>query len=178
MRLLDIAASVVGFAAWAQAWGTGTGVDSTVYTTIVVPTYTTYCPEPTTFAYKNITYTVTKPTTITITNCPCTLSIHKPPPVTTTTTYTIPPPNNQTTTGFHNTTVTTATLTITPPPTTDLQGETPITTTPSPTKTPVGPTSTPTGNNPPPLSVSAADRMGFSVLGSLLAAVAVLALAL
>ncbi len=66
------------------------------YTTEVVTEYTTYCPEPTTFTYGTVTYTVTevslngwrKPlsrykiqgltleqaTTITITDCPCTVT--------------------------------------------------------------------------------------------------------
>lgn len=38
MRLLDIVAPAVGLAGSVHAW------DSTVYTTVVVPTYTTYCP--------------------------------------------------------------------------------------------------------------------------------------
>ncbi|KAM5380353.1 hypothetical protein ACJZ2D_003455 [Fusarium nematophilum] len=43
-----------------------------VYTTEVVTAITTYCPEPTTLTYNNKTYTVTEPTTYTITDCPCT----------------------------------------------------------------------------------------------------------
>jgi hypothetical protein len=183
MRLLDIAAPVVGFAASAQALGTGTGVvgtavgtGSTVYTTVVVPTYVTVCPEPTTFAYQNVTYTVTQSTTLTITNCPCTLTIHTPPPVTTTSTWVVPPAGSQISSGFQNGTatgtLTTGVVTFTPPPTTGLSGTTAITTTPNPTKTPVGPTATPSGNTPPPVSVSSADKMTLSLFGGLLAAVA------
>ncbi|KAG5980169.1 hypothetical protein E4U55_004310 [Claviceps digitariae] len=49
-----------------------------VYTTEVVTALTTYCPHATNIAYGNKTYTVTGPTTLTITNCPCT--IKKPMP--------------------------------------------------------------------------------------------------
>lgn len=45
-----------------------------VTTTEVVTAYTTYCPEPTTIVEKNVTYTITKPGTVTITDCPCTRS--------------------------------------------------------------------------------------------------------
>lgn len=45
-----------------------------VYTTEVVDVYTTYCPAATTLTYNHKTYTVTKPTTLTITDCPCTIS--------------------------------------------------------------------------------------------------------
>lgn len=51
----------------------------TVYTTEVVQTLTTYCPEATTLTQGNKTYTVTKPTTLTITDCPCTVT--KPIPM-------------------------------------------------------------------------------------------------
>ncbi|OAQ58164.1 hypothetical protein VFPPC_17028 [Pochonia chlamydosporia 170] len=50
------------------------GTNSTASPTIIRTAYTTYCPEPTKFAVGNVTYTVTKPTTLTITNCPCTLT--------------------------------------------------------------------------------------------------------
>lgn len=165
-------------------WGTGggsgpTGGPSTVYTTTVVSTYVTYCPEPTTFAFHNTTYTVTRPITLTITNCPCTLTIHTPPPVTTTTTYVVPPPVNTQSggNGYPNTTLattgtlTTATITFTPPPSTGLSGTTPVTVTPSPTKTPVGPTVVST---PPPVSINGAGKP----VAGLLAVVAVVALAL
>lgn len=58
------------------------------YTTTVLTTdyFTTYCPQPTTVVQKNITYTVSSATTLTITNCPCTLT--STVPVTTTTIYT------------------------------------------------------------------------------------------
>ncbi|VUG16891.1 DEBR0S1_28304g1_1 [Brettanomyces bruxellensis] len=45
--------------------------NSTDVTTIVK--FTTYCPEATTFAVNNKTYTVTGKTTLTITDCPCTI---------------------------------------------------------------------------------------------------------
>lgn len=49
---------------------TGNGTEVTV--TETVSSYTTYCPLPTTVVENNVTYTVTEPTTLTITNCPCT----------------------------------------------------------------------------------------------------------
>ncbi|KAH7129498.1 hypothetical protein B0J13DRAFT_611255 [Dactylonectria estremocensis] len=45
-----------------------------VYTTEVVTQLTTYCPAATTLTYGDKTYTVTEPTTLTITDCPCTVS--------------------------------------------------------------------------------------------------------
>ncbi|KAL2062585.1 hypothetical protein VTL71DRAFT_5657 [Oculimacula yallundae] len=54
-----------------------------VTTTEVVKSYTTYCPVPTTIVQNSKTYTVTKATTLTITDCPCTAT--KTYPGTTTT---------------------------------------------------------------------------------------------
>ncbi|KAL7923689.1 hypothetical protein ACQKWADRAFT_40839 [Trichoderma austrokoningii] len=48
--------------------------------TEVVDTYTTYCPFATQITHGSKTYTVTEPTTLTITDCPCTITR----PVTTT----------------------------------------------------------------------------------------------
>ncbi|GAV26715.1 hypothetical protein PMKS-000170 [Pichia membranifaciens] len=45
--------------------------DTTV--TEVVTAFTTYCPEPTTIVTNGKTYTVTSATTLTITDCPCTI---------------------------------------------------------------------------------------------------------
>ncbi|KAF5023170.1 hypothetical protein F66182_4774 [Fusarium sp. NRRL 66182] len=61
-----------------QPYGHNNG--TTHYTTEVVTAITTYCPEPTTLTYGDKTYTVTKETTLTITDCPCTVSkpVHKP----------------------------------------------------------------------------------------------------
>ncbi|KAH8153673.1 uncharacterized protein LAJ45_02486 [Morchella importuna] len=50
--------------------GTTTTAEHTV--TQVVTQYTTYCPLPTEVVEGNKTYTVTEPTTLTISNCPCT----------------------------------------------------------------------------------------------------------
>ena len=46
----------------------------TVYTTDVVEHYETYCPEPTEVVYNQKTYTVTEATTLTIVDCPCTVT--------------------------------------------------------------------------------------------------------
>lgn len=42
-------------------------------TTEIVTAYTTYCPGATTFTQGSKTYTVTGPSTVTVTNCPCTI---------------------------------------------------------------------------------------------------------
>jgi hypothetical protein len=44
------------------------------YTTEVVTAYTTYCPYPTEVVHGSTTYTVTEATTLTISDCPCTVS--------------------------------------------------------------------------------------------------------
>lgn len=46
----------------------------TVPTTVVVPALTTVCPYATTMTYNNVAYTATKGETITVTNCPCTVT--------------------------------------------------------------------------------------------------------
>lgn len=69
--------SVVALAALVatvSASGYGYKNESTpVYTTEVVTSYETYCPGPTTITYGEQTYTVTEATTLTITDCPCTV---------------------------------------------------------------------------------------------------------
>ena len=41
-----------------------------VYSTVTSTVHVTYCPEPTNFEYNGKTYSVTKATTLTITDCP------------------------------------------------------------------------------------------------------------
>lgn len=67
MKFFAVAAALVG-AVSASARGNVT------YTTEVVTAYTTYCPAPTTLTYSDKTYTITEATTLTITDCPCTIS--------------------------------------------------------------------------------------------------------
>jgi len=82
-----VAGLLVGAAMASPHYGYGNG---TQYTTEVVTAYTTYCPAPTTLTYQDKTYTITEATTLTITDCPCTVShplkpTYQPPkPVTTT----------------------------------------------------------------------------------------------
>lgn len=45
-----------------------------VTVTEVVTAYTTYCPAPTEITQNGQVYTVTEATTLTITNCPCTIT--------------------------------------------------------------------------------------------------------
>lgn len=47
------------------------------WVTTTVDTYTTVCPAATSLTYNGVTYTATASETITITNCPCTIS-YKP----------------------------------------------------------------------------------------------------
>ncbi|OBT88543.1 hypothetical protein VE02_03961 [Pseudogymnoascus sp. 03VT05] len=56
-------------------------VDIWVITT--VSAYVTICPSPTTFTQGVQTYTITEATTLTISNCPCTISYPAPPTVAT-----------------------------------------------------------------------------------------------
>ncbi|KAH9999764.1 hypothetical protein F4779DRAFT_622626 [Xylariaceae sp. FL0662B] len=50
------------------------GNATTSFTTEIVTSYTTYCPGPTEITHGTKTYTVTEATTLTITDCPCTIS--------------------------------------------------------------------------------------------------------
>ncbi|TVY29520.1 Clock-controlled protein [Lachnellula hyalina] len=47
--------------------------NGTVYTTEIVTALTTYCPAATEITQNGVTYTITEATTLTITNCPCTV---------------------------------------------------------------------------------------------------------
>jgi len=71
MRFSTAVAASAAFVAGANAWGNYTGP---VYTTEVVTAYTTYCPAATQITHGGVTYTVTEATTLTITNCPCTIT--------------------------------------------------------------------------------------------------------
>ncbi|KAI0479659.1 hypothetical protein F4859DRAFT_443711 [Xylaria cf. heliscus] len=67
------AALVAGVSASYPAYSAAANVTS--YTTQVVTSYETYCPGPTQITYGTNTYTVTEATTLTITDCPCTVSV-------------------------------------------------------------------------------------------------------
>ncbi|KAK3989285.1 clock-controlled protein 6 [Cladorrhinum sp. PSN332] len=64
---MKFSAAVLALAAGANAF------KNVTYTTEVVTAITTYCPEPTTVTYGGTTYTITSATTLTITDCPCTI---------------------------------------------------------------------------------------------------------
>jgi len=65
-------AAVIALAASATAqYANGTA--SVVYTTEVHTAYTTVCPAATELTFNGVTYTATASTTLTITNCPCTV---------------------------------------------------------------------------------------------------------
>ena len=51
-----------------------TGPLSAVMTTQVVTALTTYCPSATVLSVNNMNYTITSATTLTITDCPCTVT--------------------------------------------------------------------------------------------------------
>ncbi|KKO99293.1 hypothetical protein THAR02_08609 [Trichoderma harzianum] len=59
-----------GHEQWQNQWNK---TKSAYTTTKIVSQYTTYCPEPTEVTVNKKTYTVTKATTLTITDCPCTV---------------------------------------------------------------------------------------------------------
>ncbi|KAI1762029.1 hypothetical protein GGR53DRAFT_503189 [Hypoxylon sp. FL1150] len=69
---MKFATAAVAFAAGVSA--TYPAANTTTYTTEVVTSYETYCPGPTQITYGTNTYTVTEATTLTITDCPCTIS--------------------------------------------------------------------------------------------------------
>ncbi|KAH8670995.1 hypothetical protein BX600DRAFT_434132 [Xylariales sp. PMI_506] len=68
MKFSVAAAAVAALAAGVQAGSNET------YVTEVVDVYVTYCPYATTLTHGSKTYTVTEATTLTITDCPCTIS--------------------------------------------------------------------------------------------------------
>jgi hypothetical protein len=65
-------AVLAGLAASVSAWHNETWVTTTV------DVFTTVCPHATHLTFNGVTYTATESETITITNCPCTLSYLKP----------------------------------------------------------------------------------------------------
>ncbi|KAI1380886.1 hypothetical protein F4677DRAFT_203071 [Hypoxylon crocopeplum] len=69
---MKFSVAAVAFAAGVSA--TYPASNATAYTTEVVTSYETYCPGPTQITYGTNTYTVTEATTLTITDCPCTIS--------------------------------------------------------------------------------------------------------
>jgi hypothetical protein len=136
------------FAAVALATGASATypAGNVTYTTEVVTAYETYCPAPTTITYGQSTYTVSEATTLTITDCPCTIS--KPVyttskastvPTTAPTTYaTVTPPSSKPTTAVPTTYYPTGNSTLT------TVKPTGGATTPT-TYAPGSPSSTPTG---------------------------------
>ncbi|KAI0179135.1 hypothetical protein GGR52DRAFT_535041 [Hypoxylon sp. FL1284] len=69
--------AAVAFAAGVSATypvASGSSPNATMYTTEIVTSVETYCPGPTQITYGTNTYTVTEATTLTITDCPCTIS--------------------------------------------------------------------------------------------------------
>lgn len=72
---IAVAALVASVNAYAYpAYNTTSSVPEPVYTTKVVTELTTVCPEPTEITYGTKTYTVTEATTLTISDCPCTVT--------------------------------------------------------------------------------------------------------
>jgi hypothetical protein len=65
--------SMVAVLAAAVAGAHAYGKNVTIVTE-VVDKYVTYCPEPTEITHGDKTYTVTEPGTVTITDCPCTIT--------------------------------------------------------------------------------------------------------
>lgn len=63
--VIALAATVVSAGAYKN--------ETVVYTTEVHTAYTTVCPASTQLTFNGVTYTATASTTLTITNCPCTI---------------------------------------------------------------------------------------------------------
>jgi len=80
MKASIIAAAAALLSVASAQYGNET-TPSVTYTTEIVTAYETYCPYATEIVHGEMTYTVTEATTLTITNCPCTVSY----PVTTST---------------------------------------------------------------------------------------------
>ncbi|TQN64539.1 Clock-controlled protein 6 [Colletotrichum shisoi] len=138
--------SAAGLVTCAQAGGTDA---RTIYTAVITTAYETYCPSPTTFIHQNVTYTATSATTLTITNCPCTITTHQPPPYTTTKTI-YPPPAVNTTVVPPPVLSTTIKTIKTPPPKPTYHNTTVIEHTPKPPKTTEYPPHTETVTPKPP----------------------------
>jgi hypothetical protein len=68
----SVVAIVTALAATVSAHENATA--SPVWVTDVVTSFTTVCPAATTLSFNGVTYTATESETITITNCPCTVS--------------------------------------------------------------------------------------------------------
>ncbi|KAK8140782.1 hypothetical protein G3M48_001963 [Beauveria asiatica] len=94
MKFFAATAALVGLAA-AHNNATTTVGGEVVWTTEVVTAYTIYCPAPTAVVVNNKTHTVTEATTLTITDCPCTLT--KPHTGTDVPTNVVPPPPGKST---------------------------------------------------------------------------------
>ncbi|EXU97132.1 hypothetical protein X797_009749 [Metarhizium robertsii] len=74
LRMVVLGSAVASASAIAGVHNNGTATGHIVYTTEVVTALTTYCPAPTTLTHGDKTYTITSATTLTITDCPCTIS--------------------------------------------------------------------------------------------------------
>ncbi|CRK13311.1 hypothetical protein HYQ45_010409 [Verticillium longisporum] len=186
MRFTQVLAPVAGLFSLASA--AAYGPEGIAYTTVVTTAYETYCPLPTTFGYKNVTYTVTEPKTVTISNCPCTIIETHPAPITTTSVW-CPTPSHPA--GNHTIypppKTTTSIYTIVPPPQTHISGVTPVTSKPPatskplvtpvinhPTAVPVPPTVVPvppTTTGPAQVPEAAAGKIGVSFCGAVVAGV-------
>jgi len=143
------------------------GTAPPVWVTTTVSEYTTYCPAPTTVVQGNMTYTVTEATTLTITNCPCSVSY----PATTYTTMTL---SSTTTYCPAPTTVTIGPMTTyCPTPgtyTLPVVTVTPVAGSP-PTPAPVAATTTagtpiaPTASATAPITANGAEKVGAGLAG-------------
>ncbi|KAF5131168.1 Clock-controlled protein 6 [Metarhizium anisopliae] len=74
LRMVVLGSAVASASAIAGVHNNSTATGHIVYTTEVVTALTTYCPAPTTLTHGDKTYTITSATTLTITDCPCTIS--------------------------------------------------------------------------------------------------------
>ncbi|KAG5986459.1 hypothetical protein E4U54_005408, partial [Claviceps lovelessii] len=68
---MKFAAAIVAAAVGVQAYASSNSSAIHQYTTEVVDQYVTYCPGPMKVTHGTKVYVVTKPQTLTITDCPC-----------------------------------------------------------------------------------------------------------
>jgi hypothetical protein len=67
MRFTETLVALAALAVGANA-ASASADGGKVITTVITDDYTTFCPTPTVVAHKNITFTVTTPTTLTFTS--------------------------------------------------------------------------------------------------------------
>jgi hypothetical protein len=145
MRTSSVVAASAALVAGANAFGNAT------YVTEVVTAYTTFCPTPTEVVHGTNTYTVTKATTLVITDCPCTVT--KPvitKPVVPAPSSVVPKPEESSVPAVHATSE--AEVPVVHTSTEVISASNPVATVPVPTGAPSAPPQAPSAPPQAPLS--------------------------